>query len=356
MNSTLALVMIVKDEASVLERCLESVLNLVDEIVIVDTGSTDNTKDIARNFNARIFDYVWEQDFSSARNYALSQVKSNWCIVLDADEMISNDCMQSIRSFINSHEAIGKVKIINKFLGSDGLNYEQIYISRLFPSHCRYTGKIHEQIDSDLPRKIIDIEIQHDGYLEKKKSSRNIPILKKVIEENPQDPYYYYQIAKEYRGLDEHLESNKYLEHAYSLMNLREPYAPRIIIDYLYSMINSNLLHKGLDVIEDNRDFLWDNPDFFFVSGLYLLEVTLSDPEQFISLLPLIEKYYLRALEIGDSNSEGSVLGTGSFAAHHNLGVYYEATGELPLAKEQYEQAAKYNYEPSIERMKNLLI
>lgn len=177
-----------------------------------------------------------------------------------------------------------------------------------------------------------------------------------MIEENPQDPYYYYQIAKEYRGLDEHLESNKYLEHAYSLMNLREPYAPRIIIDYLYSMINSNLLHKGLDVIEDNRDFLWDNPDFFFVSGLYLLEVTLSDPEQFISLLPLIEKYYLRALEIGDSNSEGSVLGTGSFAAHHNLGVYYEATGELPLAKEQYEQAAKYNYEPSIERMKNLLI
>ncbi|MCM3128275.1 glycosyltransferase [Paenibacillus provencensis] len=356
MKQSVALVMIVKDEGAVLNRCLQSAALYVDEIIIVDTGSTDNTKDIARNYSARIYDYVWGQDFSAARNYALSQVKSDWSIVLDADEYISNNCGEVIQTFIHSEPAIGKVKRIDTFLGHDGSNHEQIFISRLFPSHCRYTGKIHEQIDSDLPRKILDVEIQHDGYLEKKKSSRNIPILKNVIEDNPQDPYYYYQIAKEYRGLEEHRESNKYLEQAYTLMSKKEPYAPRIVIDYLYSMVNSNLLHKGLDVIEDNRDFLWDNPDFFFVSGLYLLEVTLSDPDQFIGLVPLIEKYYLRALEIGERHSEGSVMGTGSFAAHHNLGVYYEATGELHLAKEQYEKAASYNYPPSIKRLKDLIV
>ncbi|WP_059041719.1 glycosyltransferase [Paenibacillus rubinfantis] len=354
MEPTVSLVMITKNEEAVLRRCLDSAVRYVDEIVIVDTGSTDKTKDIAREYGARVFDFEWVQDFSAARNFALSKATSDWSLVLDADEYIANDCGEAIREFIGSKTAIGKVKRIDKFLAEDGDNYEQIYISRLFPTSCRYSGRIHEQIESGLPRYKVDVEIMHDGYYGQTKSDRNIPILQSVIAENPADPYYHYQIAKEYRGLEKHSLFYEHLKTAYGLIHRTEGYAPSIIVNYLYAMIASGNLENGLDVIEGEREFLWEYPDFFFASGLYLLELISRDPDRFGELLPLIEKYYQRALEIGDSDLEGSVLGTGSFAAYHNLGVFYEVTGNVSQAVQYYQKAAAMKYRPSAARLSRL--
>ncbi|WP_339817901.1 glycosyltransferase [Paenibacillus sp. FSL R7-0216] len=355
MEPTVSLVMITKNEEAVLRRCLDSAARYVDEIVIVDTGSADKTKDIAREYGARVFDFEWIQDFSAARNFAMSKANSDWCLVLDADEYITNDCGEALREFIRSKPAIGKVKRIDKFRAVDGDNFEQIYISRLFPSSCRYAGRIHEQVESSLPRNKVDIEIMHDGYYGQTKSDRNIPILQSVIAENPLDPYYHYQIAKEYRGLEKHSLSYEHLQTAYGLMHRTEGYAPSIIVNYLYAMIASGELENGLDVIEREREFLWEYPDFFFTAGLYLLELISSDPDRFGELLPLIERYYQRALEIGDSDLEGSVLGTGSFAAYHNLGVFYEVTGDSSEAVQSYKKAASMNYQPSIARLEQLI-
>ncbi|WP_246073100.1 tetratricopeptide repeat-containing glycosyltransferase family 2 protein [Paenibacillus dokdonensis] len=352
MGKTVSLVMIVKNEGSILKRCLESASKLVDEIIIVDTGSTDNTKEIAREFNAEVFDYTWNNDFSEARNYALDRSTSEWNLVLDADEYISNDCKDTIRLFIEQNQAIGRVKRIDKFQGQDGINYEQIYISRLFPASYRYSGKIHEQIKSDLPRLIVDVEVQHDGYFQQSKNERNIPILQSVLREHPLDPYYHHQIAKEYRGLEDHEKAYDHLKIAYDNMTGREGYAPSIIVNLLYAIISTGQLSEGITIIEEQFDYLQNYPDFFFVAALYLLELILSAPDQFGELLPLIERYYKRALEIGDNGQEGSVLGTGSFATLHNLGVFYEVTGEFDQACDCYEQAAEMNYKPSIDRLK----
>lgn len=354
MKPTISLVMIVKDEEAVLRRCLNSVARYVDEIIIVDTGSTDRTKEIALEFNAKIYDFVWNNDFSSARNFALSKARTSWCLVMDADEYISNDCTESLNRFMQNEPSIGKIKRIDKFKGTDGVNYEQSYISRLFPSYCRYTGRIHEQIETELPRLYVDIEIQHDGYFQQTKSDRNIPILKSVIAEHPIDPYYHFQIAKEYRGLGNHELTYQHLKQAYQLMTHNEVYAPNIVVHYLYAIIASGHLEEGIPVIDNEREFLWNFPDFFFVTGLYLLELISSDPDTFGHLIPLIEQYYRRAIEIGDNQHEGSVLGTGSYAAFHNLGVFYEVVGNVSEAIKCYEQAAALNYEPSIERLKNV--
>ncbi|MBK7632424.1 MAG: glycosyltransferase family 2 protein [Ignavibacteriales bacterium] len=83
---TLSLSMIVKNEERHLARCLSSVKDVVDEIVIVDTGSTDNTIEIAESFNAKIFHFDWVNDFSAARNFALTKCIGNWILYLDADE------------------------------------------------------------------------------------------------------------------------------------------------------------------------------------------------------------------------------------------------------------------------------
>ena len=79
--------MIVKNEEETLPRCLVSVKPVVDEMIVVDTGSTDRTKEIARVFGAKVFDYEWADDFSGARNFSLSKAKGNWILILDADEV-----------------------------------------------------------------------------------------------------------------------------------------------------------------------------------------------------------------------------------------------------------------------------
>ena len=81
--------MIVKDEENDLVKCLRSVKPVVDEMIVVDTGSTDRTKDIATALGAKVFEFPWENDFSAARNFSISQAKGDWILALDADEVIS---------------------------------------------------------------------------------------------------------------------------------------------------------------------------------------------------------------------------------------------------------------------------
>ena len=107
---TLGLVMIVKNEERCLERCLKQVKGLVDKIYITDTGSTDKTKDIAASFGAILSDYTWNQDFSAARNYALSQSDCDWNLVLDADEYLIEGSRADIEAFMEDAEHVGAIQ------------------------------------------------------------------------------------------------------------------------------------------------------------------------------------------------------------------------------------------------------
>lgn len=162
----LSLVMIVKNEEKVLERCLNSCKNIVDEIIIVDTGSTDNTKNIAKKFNAKIYDYTWDNNFSNARNFAISKSTGDFNLILDADEYITKFNKNSFINFMeNPNKQIGKIKIINFFKKDNKIMKDNTFISRLIPKNIFYEGMVHEQINSNLPRIIVDIEIEHDGYM-----------------------------------------------------------------------------------------------------------------------------------------------------------------------------------------------
>ncbi|MNC54077.1 hypothetical protein D3C75_1035380 [compost metagenome] len=152
--------------------------------------------------------------------------------------------------------------------------------------------------------------------------------------------------------MEEHELNFTFLKEAYSKITHREGYAPSLIVNFLYSIIASGHLNEGLPIVEAEQDFLSESADFYFVSALFLLELILSDPDQYSDLVPYIERFYLRALEIGETGQEGSVIGTGSFAAHHNLGVYYEVIGDTVKAKQQYLYAKGFDYAPSIERLK----
>ena len=92
----ISLCMIVRNEESYLPECLESVADVVNEIIIVDTGSTDNTKKIAESFGATVFDFTWVDDFSKARNYSLSKASNDWILYLDADERLDKNSINEL--------------------------------------------------------------------------------------------------------------------------------------------------------------------------------------------------------------------------------------------------------------------
>ncbi|MBI2523263.1 glycosyltransferase [Candidatus Woesearchaeota archaeon] len=103
-----SLCMIVKDEEGYIEKCISSVKNIIDEIIIIDTGSNDKTKEIAKNLNAKIYDFEWSDDFSAARNFSISKATKDWILVLDADETISNKDLETIKNLTNNNSNEGK--------------------------------------------------------------------------------------------------------------------------------------------------------------------------------------------------------------------------------------------------------
>lgn len=349
---SISLVMIVRNEKDNLYECLESVKNYMDEIVVVDTGSTDNTTEIAKSFGAKIYNYSWINNFSDARNFALNNSTSDWNLILDADERVTNWNHQKILHYTQKNKFIGKIKINNTFIQNNEERLSQIYISRLLPRGVFYAGKIHEQVVSDLPRFELPIEVMHTGYYKTDKSSRNLPILESELSENPSNPYILFQLARQYKTLNRLNEAAEYFRASYKFATGKEEYFSDLVVNFLYTLIDLKQFYPAFEVIDQMDAYLANSPDYQFVRGLFFMNFVLSDTSRNIDFLPLIEKSYLACLELEKKGEEEIVLGTASFLAAYNLGVYYEMFNQKDKAKYFYEFSASYNYEPAKKRLK----
>ena len=195
----IALVMIVRDEARCIERCLTSARPWVDEMLVLDTGSVDATAEIAQRCGARVARFAWVDDFAAARNAALALTDAAWCLMLDADEWITRggDALVALRS--QPAEFIGQVRVDSGFDdGRGGTGQAPSWLARVLPRGVRYAGRVHEQPQSALPRRRLALEIGHDGYLDAqmlRKRGRNEQLLRLALAAQPLDAYLRYQLG-----------------------------------------------------------------------------------------------------------------------------------------------------------------
>lgn len=354
--NTLALAMITKNEAEKLRRCLESVKDYVDEIVVVDTGSEDNSIEVAREFTDKVYTFEWIGDFSAARNFSIEKVDSDYVLVLDSDEWIESIDLEKLRNMLEGN-VLGKV-LRNDYLSdinkTDG--YSAIKIIRVFPKSERYIGKIHEQVNSAFREIELPLVLGHDGYVnrEKNKSKRNMDLLIAELKRDKTNPYYNYQLGKEYEFLKDYKNASKYFGIAYKTANRRAPYFPDFVCDYILCLKNSGSVEEGLRIIENERNRFNDYPNFLFNSALLYMELIISNIQKYIGYLGLIETNYLTCIEIGETYKYTGVYGMGSYMAMHNLGVFYETLGKTENAVKYYKMAAEYDYEPAIKRLEAL--
>jgi len=353
-KNRIALVMIVRNEEARLPRCLESAAPYVDEIIIVDTGSNDGTKAVAKSYGARVYDYEWDNHFGHARNYALDQSTADWNLILDADEWIAEIDMVELRQFMLKGDVLGRIQILNETETKGEHQIHRGYITRLLSADTRFMGRIHEQADSSKQRVHVPITVHHDGYMNVDKSERNIPLLLAEIKLAPGDSYTNYQLGKEYEGINELEKANMYYKQAYLHLQGRERYAPNVVVQYLYVLKDTKQFTEALDITRENHDWLQRFPDYHFACGVLYLDVILSNPEAHLALLPEIEAAYKRCLSIGETEQYDSQTGVGSFIALYNLGVYYEIFGRTQEAIDCYRQSTQLGYHKASERMRSL--
>lgn len=350
----ISLAMIVKDEELTLNSCLESVKDMVDEIVIVDTGSIDSTMEIAKSYGAKIYNFQWCDDFAKARNYAAEMCSGNWILVLDADEVIVSGSREDLEKFIcENPKAIGRIEISSKFMDDDEVSLSKEYVSRFYPKGIHYQGCIHEQLSSNLHRVRTEIKVDHSGYFEKDKSVRNLKLLYKELENNPKDPYVLYQIARTLHVAKRFDEASEYFKRCFRYSSEIYTYTSSLVNLFIYNSIQTKDFEKGLKVIDEYGKLLENNVDFNFACGVFYMNLVIDNLDYFDKYFYLIEKSYLKCLSIGKNNDEG-VKGLGTYKAAYNLGVFYETIGDLNAAREYYKLSTKFNYEKAKERLKYL--
>ncbi len=341
--------MIVKNEEKSIGGCLDSVKDIVDEIVIVDTGSTDQTINTVERFpKVRVFHFQWCDDFALARNYSIEHATGDYILVLDADEFIVDGARNELEK-VMSENAIGRILIDSHFKKGNQKHHSKAYVSRFFPKDIRYTGAIHEQLVSDKIKVNMNLNVKHDGYFETNKSKRNIPLLLKEAKRNPVDSYYLFQLGKELRISEQYKEAFRFLEKSYAITKRTVPYYAEIVVELIYSGKEFGEV-KLFEIISHNEEILNYLSDFHFAKGMFYLEYCLKHPDKAGILMGEIEVSFLKCLTLENGKFTEYVRGTCSYLAAYNLGVYYEVIGSLSKAIEYYQLSAELGYLPAVER------
>ncbi|MBZ4687659.1 MAG: hypothetical protein JG764_1292 [Clostridiales bacterium] len=343
-EGTITLAMIVKNEEENLQACLDSVSHQVDEIVIVDTGSTDSTLEIARKFTNKIYRYPWDDDFSAARNFAIEKASSEWILSLDADEELAAETgdLKGLITRDKSTEAY-LLPLDNPTADGNG-EYNRFLVLRLFKNNgqYRFEGKIHEQIvitKKEALRMAAGPVIKHKmlpSGERNRKRGRNLSLLKKAYSREPQNHFLEYYLGVEWLMLGKPGKALPYLEKAYrnitdSNLFFRAP-ALRYLIISLQSL---GRLDEAICLCLEAELKYPDYTDIYYLCGILFEEK---------KELQLAIKWFNQAVKCGTPPPFYSHMnGTESFLAFYHLGYCHEMLGQTNAAQNYYEQALAAN-------------
>lgn len=253
---SVSLCMIVKNEESCLEKCLASMQDLVSEIIIVDTGSTDGTIEIAQKYHAVVETYKWQNDFSKARNYSLSLATQEWILVLDADEYLRESDRELFRKALEKKDVDSYYIKTLSFTQKNNSHSCVINLNhRLFrrSKGFYYTGAIHEQLVTKqvVNSQLSEIGFYHTGYLREVVSAKNKPlrnkaILEELLKQNPNSPFHQFNYANELAQLHQYDEAVEFYNKAYRSTSPRQGYMPKLMIFRINTLIANGQEREAL--------------------------------------------------------------------------------------------------------------
>ncbi|RMF08462.1 MAG: glycosyltransferase [Candidatus Neomarinimicrobiota bacterium] len=231
-RASLSACLIVKNEAAVLADCLRSIQSVVDEIIVLDTGSTDGTIDIARQWNAKVHHFSWSNHFAQARNASIQPATGDWILWLDADERLPEESYPALRECLVPVKIPTAVRVQIRSLKQDGRNYTLSDAHRLFSNHfgIQFSGRIHEQIAPSIRalqgvEKSSRIVLEHLGYSytgekAEAKRKRNENLLKRMAKEQPDSPYAQFTLGQHFALYRQYRKAVRCFQKALNLGSL----------------------------------------------------------------------------------------------------------------------------------------
>lgn len=315
MKPFLSACLIVKNEEDMLRRCLESLQDGVDEVIIVDTGSTDTTKEIAKEFTDKVYDFKWIDDFAAARNFAASHATGEWILAIDADECVEEQNLQAAITELKSHE--GKynsylVEIVS-FLGNQGEFTTVNKMGRLYKNNgeVSFRGALHEQIvdtDEKGVMSLSSLKLYHYGYLKnvvekKNKKERNLKIVKESLKVKKNDGFALFNYGQELRRQDKTEEAlNKFIEAYKYKKSVDAGWVSTCLYFIIESLVALKRYDDALKIIQDATtvwpeavDFMCWKGDVYFFQKRYddakeIYESIIRNPERYNDVIYKVER------------------------------------------------------------------
>ncbi|MDE7178308.1 MAG: glycosyltransferase family 2 protein [Lachnospiraceae bacterium] len=343
----LSVCIIGKNEEKNIDKCLAPLTSYDFEIVYVDTGSTDRTKELAAKYTDNIYDFTWVDDFSAARNFSLEKASRDYVLVLDCDEYLTDLDLNALCTAIEAHpEGVGQI-IRNSYIGNKiGENASIERIDRLFDRRrYHYIYTIHEQVAdirtdaTDYERFPVPVTVDHMGYVgtadeKRKKAERNNLLLFQEIERNPTEPYFYFQAAQSYNLIDDYENAYQYYKKAFALpLNPDNLWVHVMANNFITACIQTSREEEALALYTPVYDIYAQDAAFLCcMASLYL---NLSPPQPMKAMME-----FVKVLQAPISLSGEDLSG----AALYGMGYSNELLGNLPAANSFYEKAAAKNY------------
>lgn len=347
----ISLCMIVKNEIEVLEKCITSVKdnlkNIVTEMIVVDTGSTDGTRELAEKLGCKVYDFEWVNDFSKARNYSLSKAKNDWVLHLDADEYITTVDKNELKSLCKKKYETTKGFIKIEHVDKNGRIASANRIPRIFNKRIyHFENRIHETImpirPCDTQRYNLNMVIEHTGYqaevfAEKNKIERNKVLIMEHLEQNPDDLYMLGQLAIMYKAEGEYEKAIEAFEKVvFNQECATSEYYVMMVCEYLklLLMLDMNL---AAVICENLWNYCKDSDEYMFYMGVAFAREG------------MLEKAVNAFLEC--INKTGEVSMDKKFS-YNMLAQIYEQVGYTEDAIKCYKQCGDDTY--ALERIKIL--
>ena len=358
----LSLFMIVKDEEEDLPRCLKTVQGVVDEIVVVDTGSVDRTVEIARAHGARVHKFPWTGSFAEARNFAVKKVRGEWILWMDADEELCEADSGLLPGLLDDPAVEGyHVRIFNYVGESPGTDIEVTFSPRLFRNNTvhRFSGDIHEQWTGSLEEgsrfRLCPVRIFHYGYLNPKvrqrgKNRRNIEILERLVAQNPGDLFHRFNLGAEYYRLGQYEKAVAQFEKSRRGLMTGAPgsgvpaqdilaapgWVAKMLKLHTVALLHLNLAPEALDLIESGLRIYPDYTDLVYLRG-----IACAEQKRHAAAVGA----FRQCLAMGPAPVPPYVAdpGVAGFKAHYALARVYEEMGKLDQAVSCYRAAFESN-------------
>lgn len=375
--------MIVKDEEKSLASCLNSAREIADEIVIVDTGSTDKTKEIAKKFNAKISDFKWGDDFSAARNESIRHATKDWVLVLDADEALDAEGLKEIKSLVGKNDADGYLMMqvnctddssaagfmpaVDRRLNYGYRGFYVSLITRLFRNKKGYhfSGAVHELAEDSIKKaggRILgsNVKIYHYGNavpeIANKKKKYYLELARKKAKEIPTaDSYCELGVLLKENGLGK--ESIDAFKSALKIDGKHRMSLYELGVAFEKAKDYDNAIENYTKMLREKEDA----EGFFSLGVCYLKKGMLKEAKRNLTKSLLLNAYKAATYnnlgaaneKMGDYNEAVRVLEMGmqidpsNAVGAYNLGVAYSKAGNFDKALENFEKAVSLKHKDS---------